>query len=47
MDLGLEDKVVVITGGSKGIGAACVEVFAKERCDSGDRGDVLPRRDRS
>lgn len=30
MDLGLEDKVVVITGGSKGIGLACAEVFGRE-----------------
>ncbi len=30
MDLELENKVVVVTGGSKGIGAACVEAFAKE-----------------
>ena len=30
MDLQLENKVVIVTGGSKGIGAACVEVFAAE-----------------
>jgi len=30
MDLNLKDKVVIITGGSKGIGAGCVEVFAAE-----------------
>ncbi|MCH1510908.1 MAG: SDR family oxidoreductase [Akkermansiaceae bacterium] len=30
MDLQLEDKVVIVTGGAKGIGAACVEVFAAE-----------------
>lgn len=30
MDLQLENKVVIITGGSKGIGAACAEVFAAE-----------------
>ncbi|MEN8866078.1 MAG: SDR family oxidoreductase [Akkermansiaceae bacterium] len=30
MDLELKDKVVVVTGGSMGIGAACVEGFAAE-----------------
>lgn len=30
MNLNLADKVVIITGGSKGIGAGCVEVFAAE-----------------
>ncbi len=30
MNLNLTDKVVIITGGSKGIGAGCVEVFAAE-----------------
>jgi L-fucose dehydrogenase len=30
MDLGLKDKVVVVTGGASGIGAACVERFAGE-----------------
>ena len=30
MDLNLTDKVVIITGGSKGIGAGCVEAFAAE-----------------
>lgn len=30
MDLNLRDKVVVVTGGAKGIGAACVEGFAGE-----------------
>lgn len=30
MDLKLEDKVVIVTGGAKGIGAACVEGFAAE-----------------
>ena len=30
MNLHLQDKVVIVTGGSKGIGAACVESFAAE-----------------
>jgi len=30
MELNLKDKVVIITGGSKGIGAGCVEIFAQE-----------------
>lgn len=30
MDLNLEDQVVIVTGGAKGIGAACVEEFAAE-----------------
>ncbi|ACC70107.1 SDR family oxidoreductase [Paraburkholderia phymatum] len=30
MDLGLKDKVVLITGGSKGIGLACARAFAME-----------------
>ena len=30
MNLNLTDKVVIITGGSKGIGAGCVEAFAAE-----------------
>jgi NAD(P)-dependent dehydrogenase (short-subunit alcohol dehydrogenase family) len=30
MDLGLNNKVVLITGGSKGIGLACARAFAKE-----------------
>jgi L-fucose dehydrogenase len=30
MDLHLTDKVVIVTGGAKGIGAGCVELFARE-----------------
>jgi len=30
MELGLKDKVVLITGGSKGIGFACARAFARE-----------------
>ncbi|MEC9056124.1 MAG: SDR family oxidoreductase [Verrucomicrobiota bacterium] len=30
MDLKLKDKVVIVTGGAKGIGAAAVEIFARE-----------------
>ena len=30
MDLGLEDSVVLITGGSKGIGLECARAFARE-----------------
>lgn len=30
MDLGLADRVVVVTGASKGIGYACAEAFAHE-----------------
>jgi NAD(P)-dependent dehydrogenase (short-subunit alcohol dehydrogenase family) len=31
MDLGLNGTVVLITGGSKGIGLACAHAFASER----------------
>ena len=30
MDLGLKDKVIIVTGGAKGIGQAIAEVLAKE-----------------
>jgi len=30
MNLNLTDKVIIVTGGAKGIGAGCVEVFAAE-----------------
>ena len=30
MDLGLKEKVVIVTGGSKGVGAGICEVFAQE-----------------
>src|SRR3712207_3817186 len=30
MDLGLQDKSVIVTGGSKGIGLACARLFVAE-----------------
>jgi len=32
MDLGLRDKIILVTGGAKGIGAATVEAFSAEDC---------------
>ena len=32
MDLGLRDKLILVTGGAKGIGAATVEAFSAEDC---------------
>ena len=32
MDLGLRDKIVLVTGGAKGIGAATVKAFSAENC---------------
>ena len=43
MDLGLGGKVVVVTGGAKGIGAAIVRAAAAEGMTRGDR---RPRRGR-
>lgn len=33
MDLGLKGKKVILTGGSRGIGRAALEIFASEGCD--------------
>jgi 3-oxoacyl-[acyl-carrier protein] reductase len=33
MDLGLEGKAAIVTGGASGIGAAVVAALARERCD--------------
>lgn len=33
MDLGLQGKKVILTGGSRGIGRAALEIFAEEGCD--------------
>ena len=33
MDLGLKGKKVILTGGSRGIGRASLEIFAEEGCD--------------
>lgn len=35
MDLGLKGKKVILTGGSRGIGRAALDIFAKEGCDIG------------
>jgi len=33
MDLGLKGKKVILTGGSRGIGRAALDIFAAEGCD--------------
>ena len=33
MELGLKNKVVLITGGARGIGAAAVRAFLNEKCN--------------
>ncbi|HCN31622.1 MAG TPA: 3-ketoacyl-ACP reductase, partial [Rhodobiaceae bacterium] len=35
MDLGLKGLKVILTGGSRGIGRAALEIFAAEGCDIG------------
>ncbi len=35
MDLGLKGKKVILTGGSRGIGRAALDIFAQEGCDIG------------
>lgn len=33
MDLGLKGKKVILTGGSRGLGRAALDLFAQEGCD--------------
>lgn len=47
MDLHLEGKCVLITGGSKGIGLACAQSFAAEGCDVHIVGRSLPSLERA